>query len=174
MRRDGSGVLKGALARVGWAVATAGVVGTSSGCTGLFTSGVALANLSLDSPIRLDSSLFLGVAVAFLPVDIVLTYAMIEGDFELTYLERNRREIMVAVARGEGPFVSDLAYALGFDEEATRELGAALREARAEVVRPLSEPGPIDRARRDRFVAALVEVIASRPDLEARARTVQR
>lgn len=51
----------------------------------------------------------------------------------------NRREIALAIARGQGPFVTDLAAWLGLPEALLPALGRALREARPVLEPALSE-----------------------------------
>lgn len=68
----------------------------------------------------------------------------------LRFLERETHAIRAALARGAGPFVSDLAHALDLDLASVGGLGEKLRQHRGTVEAPLVETGPFtpDRVRR--------------------------
>ncbi|MCC6620775.1 MAG: hypothetical protein IT385_05950 [Deltaproteobacteria bacterium] len=89
------------------------------------------------------------------------------------YLEKHGREVRLALARGEGTFVHDVAHNLGLAPTEVAHLGRVLRDARGRL-EPLVgagvEPGPEAPSMRERgrlFVAELTQVLLADPVLVA-------
>jgi hypothetical protein len=89
------------------------------------------------------------------------------GEDFMHFMGRYRHEVRVALARGRGAFVSDLAHVLGLPSGQVDELGALLRRHRGELDPPLDGAGPMEPERVRRFSEALVRVIGG---LQVRAR----
>ena len=146
----------------------------AAGCTGLVTLASLSVNATVgEAAIDLKSSTFTGVLLAFVPVDIFLTVAATNGEDMGISLESHRREIRLALAKGEGPFIDVLGAAFALDDDGRALMQQALREHRAALDAPLAEEGPIDAARAERFTQALLAALRSKaallPKLEAGA-----
>jgi hypothetical protein len=139
------------------------------GCTVIVTASALSVNATVgEAAIDLKSMMFTGLLLGFLPIDILLTLAAVDGeDFGIS-LETHRREIRLALARGEGPFVDALGAAFALDADGRKDLKLAMREHRAALDKPLAEDGPIDAERAQRFTEALVAALRSRPELAAK------
>lgn len=131
----------------------------AGGCLGIM--GVAVLSVELTAPgqVSADQSLLTGVALAFLPVDVFLTVVLAEGEVDLSYFDQHRQAIRVAVVRGDGPFVRDLAQALELPAALIPALGEVLQDARPGLEPILIEDGPFDRDRAWRFATRLVGAI---------------
>ena len=139
------------------------------GCTAIVATSALSVNATVgEALIDVKSSLFTGVLLAFLPVDILLTVVAASGEDLGISLETHRREIRLALARGEGPFIDTLGAAFALDADGRKELRLALLEHRAALDAPLSEDGPVDAMRAQRFTEALVVALRSRPELAAK------
>jgi len=147
----------------------------TSSCTGTLLLGASSINVSTpDAKVDFGSSLFTTVLLVFVPADIFLiVWLVMDGEDAISlerYLERHRQEVRVAVVRGDGPFVRDLAEGLALPEPLIAPLGEALRAHRAALEAPLAEPGPMSRMRAGRFLLALRDAVQSDPLLTASSR----
>jgi len=86
------------------------------------------------------------------PLESALT---LYGDDLLRFLEREALTLRVALARGTGPFVSDLAHTLELDSTSVLSLGERLRSHRPTIDPILTEPGSFNADRARRLSAAL-------------------
>jgi len=91
-----------------------------------------------------------------LPVAIAL-----HGEDLFAFLDHHRTSLRVALARGDGWFITDLGQVLGLDAAGTVALAEALRESRPELDPILTEAGPFDADRTRRLAAALRAVVES-------------
>jgi hypothetical protein len=82
------------------------------------------------------------------------------GDDLLRFLEREALNVRAALARGAGPFLSELAHALDLDAASLSDLGERLRRGRSTIDSPLSEPGPFTPERARRLSHALRSAVA--------------
>lgn len=80
------------------------------------------------------------------------------GEDFMVFMGRYRHEVRVALARGRGTFVSDLAHVLGLPAGQVDELGRLLRSHRSELDPPLTGAGPMEPERVRRFSEVLIRV----------------
>lgn len=81
------------------------------------------------------------------------------------HVEARRRSIRADLVRGSGPFVRELGGRLGLDAPTTSRLGAWLKGHRDDLDRHLRLAEPLDAARTEAFLLALVDVLRRDPTL---------
>lgn len=157
------------------AAALVGLTMSTPSCSASLGLIATSADASTAESNFLGSGLFTSVALGFVPVDVFITVMAVASDGELTALERyldaHRQEVRVALSRGQGAFVRDVAHALALPDGLVEPLGAALRAHRGALEAALTEPRPIAREQALRFIAALREALASDPRLLEHTRT---
>ncbi|MCC6622461.1 MAG: hypothetical protein IT385_14450 [Deltaproteobacteria bacterium] len=106
-------------------IASTGVTATSGGTSGDDGDGSEMSE---------------GDRTAWLVVFVLLGVTTVGGlvawtvsDEEMSYLDQHRQDIRVALARGDGPFVRDVAAGLRLPPELVPALGEALRAHRASI-----------------------------------------
>lgn len=115
----------------------------ADGSEALLITGAVLIGISV-----------VGTVVAFTASD----------DDSFSYLERHQQEVRVALAKGDGAFVTDIAQSLKLPHALVSHLGEVLHAARPELEPSLAETR-IDRERARAFSKAMVSAIASDPVL---------
>ncbi|MFO0750716.1 MAG: hypothetical protein U1F43_34360 [Myxococcota bacterium] len=109
-----------------------------------------------------NALLITGAVVLGLSVAATVIALTADDDSSFSYLERHQQEVRVALARGDGPFVGDVAQRLGLPAPLIPHLGRVLRRARPDL-EPELAGGHIDKARARAFARALVAALASDP-----------
>lgn len=108
-------------------------------CQGTFAASVVQSS----SPHASDEEagwLVLGVGAGLLAVS--ATTAVVSEGAMSAYLDRHCDDVELALARGSGPFVSDVADRLGAGEADLAAIGEALRAARPVLHERLRAAGP--------------------------------
>ncbi|MCC6622875.1 MAG: hypothetical protein IT385_16570 [Deltaproteobacteria bacterium] len=106
-----------------------------------------------DNALLITGAILLGISVVG---TVVALTAEDGGDF--SYLERHQQEVRIALARGDGPFVADLAQTLALPAPLVPHLGAVVRAARP-ALEPSVGSGPVDREGARAFARELVRAL---------------
>lgn len=108
--------------------ALAPLIGTG-GCTAIGAGSISSVNLTVGEDISHSNSAYTGILAFMAAVDVFLLVAQATGEIEI--FGQNSRGIETDLARGEGPFIDDLAQALALSKDEVPRLGAQLRRHRA-------------------------------------------
>lgn len=106
------------------------VLSAPPGCSALVAGANFSVNATLGEPSSagFDQGVISGLLIGAAALDVALLVLMATGEIELA---TNERQLETDLARGDGPFVSDLAAALELPEGEVPRLAALLRRHRA-------------------------------------------
>lgn len=150
-------VLASGCAGVGLQTTVTGSFGEST--DGTFTDGTT--DGKTDNGWFIASMVLLGITAVGLATQSVIALASADG-----YLDRHGREVQLALARGEGAFVDDVAAALHVPAALTPRVGAALRGARSALEEALGRAsGAGADGRAPAFFGAVGRALAADPVL---------
>lgn len=105
---------------------------TTPGCTALVAGSNFSVNATVGDPSSagFDNTVISSLLIGAAATDITLLILAASGEIDLE-LGLNERQLETDLARGEGPFIDDLAAALALNEAEVPRLGAQLRRHRA-------------------------------------------
>jgi len=109
-----------------------------------------------------DSLLITGAVALGLTVVATLVVVTSDDGGDFSYLREHQQEVRVAIARGDGPFVSDLGQRLGLPSPLLPHLGDVLQAARPALEPPLAR-GAVDEERARVFSRELVRALHDDP-----------
>jgi len=130
-------------------------------------STTLMASTSPEEDSESDSEnalLITGAVLLGLSVTATVVVLTEDGGDDFSYLQKHQQEVRIALARGDGPFVSDLAERLTLPAALVPHLGEVLRAARPALEPPVAD-GPVDRERANTFSRELVRAIHEAPAL---------
>lgn len=149
------GVLAITLVGLGGAPALTGCLGG-----GEIFSTTLMASTSPDEDSEDGDNALLITGAVLLGLSIVGTVVALTADDggEFSYLQEHQQEVRIALARGDGPFVADLAQSLALPGSLVPHLGAVIRAARPALEPPVAS-GPVDREGARTFSKELVRAL---------------
>ncbi len=137
------------------------------GCSGIVASANFSVNATVGAPSSagFDNVVISGLLIGAVAVDVALiVLAASEVDMAM-----NERQLETDLARGVGPFISDLAHALGLPESDVPRLGAKLRQHREALIGAMQSEGNTSTATRLLALRAAFErALIEDPELKAR------
>lgn len=138
---------------------------SSSGCTAIGAGSISSVNLTVGEDISHSNSYYTGILVFMAAIDVFLIVAQATGEIEI--FGQNSRAIETDLARGEGPFIDDLAQALALSKDEVPRLGAQLRRHRATLLGAMRQSAS-PTAYAEGLREALETALAEDPDLTER------
>lgn len=136
-----------------------------SGCTAIGAGSISSVNLTVGEDISHSNSYYTGILVFMAAIDVFLIVAQATGEIEI--FGQNSRAIETDLARGEGPFIDDLAQALALSKDEVPRLGAQLRRHRATLLGAMRQSAS-PTAYAEGLRAALETALAEDPGLTGR------